>query len=135
MVDRAPPPPVPLWTLLRDHGGAVLTGSAGVVACFALFYLSTAFALDIGTRQLGYPRETFLTLQLGANCFLALGIVVAAWLSDKSSPGKVIFWGAVATIAVGLGFAPGLAGGTLTIFLTLAASLFVMGFVYGPLGG
>lgn len=134
-MDRAPPPPVPLWTLLRDHGGAVLTGSAGVVACFALFYLSTAFALDIGTRQLGYPRETFLTLQLGANCFLALGIVVAAWLSDKSSPGKVIFWGAVATIAVGLGFAPGLAGGTLAIFLTLAASLFVMGFVYGPLGG
>lgn len=134
-LDRAPPPPVPLWTLLRSHGGAVLAGSAGVVACFALFYLSTAFALDIGTRQLGYSREAFLTLQLGANVFLALGIVVAAWLSDMANPGRVIFWGAIATIAVGFLFAPGLSGGAVAIFLTLSAALFVMGFVYGPLGG
>lgn len=134
-LDRAPPPPVPLWTLLREHGGAVLAGSAGVVACFALFYLSTAFALDIGTRQLGYPRETFLLLQLGANCFLAAGIVIAAWLSDKAGAGWVILVGALATMAVGLGFAGGLAGGTLAIFATLSAALFVMGFVYGPLGG
>ncbi len=134
-LDRAPPPPVPLLTLLGNHGGAVLAGSAGVVACFALFYLSTAFALDIGTRQLGYPRETFLMLQLGANWFLAFGIVIAAWLADKTSAGRVILWGAGATVAVGLLFAPGLAGGTLAIFATLAASLFVMGFVYGPLGG
>ncbi|PKB24952.1 putative MFS family arabinose efflux permease [Novosphingobium kunmingense] len=134
-LDRAPPPAVPLWALLRDHGGAVLAGSAGVVACFALFYLSTAFALDIGTRQLGYPRETFLSLQLAANLFLALGIVIAAWLSDRTSAGRMILWGAVATIGVGLLFAPGLAGGTLAIFLTLATALFVMGFVYGPLGG
>lgn len=134
-LDRAPPPPVPLWTLLREHGGAVLAGSAGVVACFALFYLSTAFALDIGTRQLGYSREAFLSLQLGANVFLALGIVIAAWLSDRTSPGRVILWGALATICVGFLFAPGLSGGTAAIFLTLSAALFVMGFVYGPLGG
>ncbi|MFC0588037.1 MFS transporter [Novosphingobium aquiterrae] len=134
-LDHAPPPPIPLWTLLRGHGGAVLAGSAGVVACFALFYLSTAFALDIGTRQLGYPRETFLLLQLGANCFLAAGIVIAAWLSDKVGAGWVILIGALATMVVGLGFAGGLAGGTLAIFATLSAALFVMGFVYGPLGG
>jgi MFS family permease len=134
-LERSPPLPVPLWALLRGHAGAVLAGSAGVVACFALFYLSTAFALDIGTRQLGYPREAFLMLQLGANCFLAIGIVAAAWLSDRTSPARVILWGSLATIAVGLGFASGLAGGTLAIFLTLAAALLVMGFVYGPLGG
>ena len=134
-LDRTPPPPVPLWTLLRQHGWAVLAGSAGVVACFALFYLSTAFALDIGTRQLGYSREAFLSLQLGANVFLALGIVIAAWLSDVFSPGRVILWGALATIGIGFLFAPGLSGSTAAIFLTLSAALFVMGFVYGPLGG
>lgn len=134
-LNRAPPPPVPLWTLLRDHGGAVLAGSAGVVACFALFYLSTAFALDIGTRQLGYPREQFLTLQLGANCFLAVGIVAAAWLSDKTSPARVILIGAVATCGIGLVFGAGLGGGALAAFVTLSAALLVMGFVYGPLGG
>ncbi|MFM5884743.1 MAG: MFS transporter, partial [Novosphingobium sp.] len=47
----------------------------------------------------------------------------------------VILIGALATMVVGLGFAGGLAGGTLAIFATLSAALFVMGFVYGPLGG
>ena len=135
-LEAAPPPAVPLAKLLRDHWGAVLAGSAGVVACFALFYLSTAFALDIGTRSLGYAREEFLGLQLGANCFLALGIVLAAYLSDKSSARAVLLWGAAATVAVGLIFNPGLTSGSgLLVFATLSAALFTMGFVYGPLGG
>ncbi len=130
-----PLPPVPLLTLMTGHWRAVLAGSAGVVACFALFYLSTAFALDIGTRKLGYPREAFLTLQLGANCFLALGIVLAAWLSDYGNPVRVLRWGAIATVGVGLVFAAGLSSGPLGAFATLSAALLVMGFVYGPLGG
>lgn len=135
-LEQAPPPAVPLWDLLRGHWPAVLAGTAGVVACFALFYLSTAFALDLGTKKLGYPRESFLTLQLGANCFLALGIVLAAWLADRLSGRGVLLGGAVATVAVGLLFGPGLASGSaLAIFATLSAALFTMGFVYGPLGG
>ena len=135
-LEAAPPPAVPLWQLLRGHWAAVLAGSAGVVACFSLFYLSTAFALDIGTRSLGYAREDFLGLQLGANCFLAIGIVLAAWLADRSSARRVLLWGAVATVVVGFGFGPGLASGSsVTVFVTLAAALFTMGFVYGPLGG
>ncbi len=135
-LEAAPPPAVPLWRLLQDHWAAVLAGSAGVVACFSLFYLSTAFALDIGTRSLGYAREHFLALQLGANLFLALGIVLAAWWADKTSARRVLLWGALATIAVGFGFGPGLASGSgLAVFVTLAAALFTMGFVYGPLGG
>ena len=133
---KAPPPAVPLGVLLRDHWRAVLAGSAGVVACFALFYLSTAFALDLATRQLGYGREQFLTLQLGANCFLALGIVLAAIWSDRTSARRVLLLGALGTIAVGLLFAPGLASGSsLLVFATLSLALFTMGFVYGPLGG
>ena len=135
-LEQAPPPAVPLWDLLRGHWPAVLAGTAGVVACFALFYLSTAFALDLGTKKLGHPRESFLTLQLGANCFLALGIVLAAWLADRLSGRGVLLGGAVATVAVGLLFGPGLASGSaLAIFATLSAALFTMGFVYGPLGG
>ncbi|MBX9644314.1 MAG: MFS transporter [Novosphingobium sp.] len=133
---HSPPPAVPLGTLLRHHWGAVLAGSAAVVACFALFYLSTAFALDIGTKQLGYSREHFLTLQLGANCFLAVGIVLAAWLADRFSARGVLLAGALCTIAVGLVFGPGLQSGSATaVFATLSLALFTMGFVYGPLGG
>lgn len=133
---HSPPPAVPLGTLLRGHWGAVLTGSAAVVACFALFYLSTAFALDLATRQLGFSRENFLTLQLGANCFLALGIVLAAWWSDRLGARRVLLAGALGTVAVGLVFGPGLqSGSAAAVFATLALALFTMGFVYGPLGG
>ena len=135
-LDQAPPPSVPIGLLLRRHSGAVVAGSAGVVACFALFYLSTAFALDLATKQLGYPREQFLLLQLVANCFLALGIVTAVWLADRSSPRRMLVLGALATIGVGLVFAAGLRSGSGTAVLgTLSLALFVMGFVYGPLGG
>lgn len=133
---HSPPPAVPLGTLLRHHWGAVLAGSAAVVACFALFYLSTAFALDLGTKKLGYSREQFLSLQLGSNCFLAMGIVLAAWWSDRFGARRVLLVGALCTIAVGLVFGPGLqSGSVLALFATLSLALLTMGFVYGPLGG
>ena len=133
---HAPPPAVPIGALLSRHWGAVLAGSAGVIACFALFYLSTAFALDLATKQLGYAREQFLLLQLGANCFLAVGIIIAVWWADRTNPRRVLLFGALATMAVGLIFAAGLRSGSgAVVFATLSFALFTMGFVYGPLGG
>ena len=133
---HAPPPAVPIGALLRNHWGAVLAGSAGVVACFALFYLSTAFALDLATKHLGYAREQFLLLQLGANCFLAVGIAAAVWWADRTSPRRVLLLGALATMLTGLVFAAGLRSGLgLAVFATLSFALFTMGFVYGPICG
>ncbi|MCZ8324141.1 MAG: MFS transporter [Sphingomonadaceae bacterium] len=133
-LDKAPPHAVPLWEL-RRHAGALLAGSAGVIACFAIFYLATAYALAQGTTTFGYARETFLAVQLGANTFLALGIILAAIHADRTAPGRTLLLGALATVALGFAFGPGLASGSLpTIFATLAAALMVMGFVYGPLG-
>jgi MFS family permease len=134
-VAREAPPAVPLARLLAGHLGAVLAGSAGVIACFAIFYLATAYALAQGTGPLGYSRETFLGVQLAANLFLAIGIVLAAVQSDRTSPARVLRIGAVATVVLGLVFGAGLAASSLwVVFATLAASLFVMGYVYGPLG-
>ncbi len=135
-LERAPPPRVPLGTVLRHHWAPTLAASAGVVAAFAIFYLSTAFALSHMTAERGVPRETMLALQLGANLFLAFGIVLAAIGSDRVSAQWMLACGAVATVVLGLVFGPVLAGGSLTlVLLTLAAALLVMGFVYGPLGG
>ncbi|NBW75183.1 MAG: MFS transporter [Sphingomonadaceae bacterium] len=131
---KAPPHNMPLWEL-RRHLGPLLVGSAGVIACFAIFYLATAYALAQGTTTFGYPRETFLAVQLGANTFLALGIVLAAIHADRTSPGRTLLLGALATVALGIAFGPGLSSGMLpVIFVTLASALLVMGFVYGPLG-
>ncbi|MFM5906464.1 MAG: MFS transporter [Novosphingobium sp.] len=129
------PPAVPLARLFAQHGWAVIAGTAGAVACFAIFYLATAFALAIGTGSLGYARTDFLSIQLAANCFLALGIAVAAWRADRLGSRSTLAWGAAATVALGFIFGPGLQSGSLLIvFATLSASLFVMGYVYGPLG-
>ncbi len=134
-LELAPPPPVPLGTLLRYHPWAVVAGSAGVVACFATFYLSTAFALSYGTATLCYSREQFLAVQLVANSFLALGIVLAAIRADRIGARGVLLHGAAATVVLVLVFGVGLASGSLLVaFLTLSAALMVMGFTYGPLG-
>ena len=134
-LEKAPPPLVPLGTVLRHHWGPTLAASAGVVSAFAIFYLSTAFALSHMTMERGVSRETMLALQLAANVFLALGIVLAAIGSDRTSAGRMLAWGAAATVGLGLVFGPALADGSLLlVFLTLAAALLVMGFVYGPLG-
>ncbi|HET9630286.1 MAG TPA: MFS transporter [Novosphingobium sp.] len=132
---REAPVAVPFARLVSRHGGAVLAGSAGVVACFAIFYLATAFALAQGAGPLGYARESFLGIQLCANFFLALGILAAAIHADHTSPRRTLILGALLAVVIGVLFGGGLASGSLlVVFLTLAVSLFVMGLCYGPLG-
>lgn len=134
--EHAPPPQVPLGVLLRDHLGATLAGTLGTVACFALFYVATLFAIGFGTKTLGYPRAAFLGAELAAILFMALGIGVAGWLADKRGATLVLALGCIAMVPLGLSMPVLLVPGSLlAVFVWLAAGLFVMGFVYGPLGG
>jgi MFS family permease len=132
---EAEPSHVPLAEVVLRHPAATLGGTFAVVACFAIFYLATAFALGYGVSSLHYGREAFLGVQLGAIVFLALGIVVAGWWSDASTPHRVLLAGCVAAIAVGLALGGMMGSGSLwLIWAWLSLALFVMGFVYGPLG-
>jgi len=132
---REAPLPVPLLTLLKKHLGALLASSAGVVSTFALFYLATAYALAEGTGPLGYSRPSFLLLQLIANVFLVIGILLAAWHADATTPGRTIARGALATAAIGLVFSMALASGSLLIVgVLLCGAMFVLGFNNAPLG-
>ncbi|MBF9152742.1 MFS transporter [Novosphingobium jiangmenense] len=134
-LEKAEPPKVPVGSLFRNHLGAVLAGIAGVVACFAIFYLATTFALSFATTKLGYAKQEFLSVQLGANTFLALGILIAGYWADKASARRVLGTGAALTIIVGMLFGTGLGSSSLpVVFATLASALFVMGLAYGPLG-
>ncbi len=134
MVAHETPPAVPLAELVRDHWRETLCGIAAAVTCFAIFYIATAFALGHGTTVLGYTREAFLQLQLGAILFLAAGIIAAGWAADKSTPARVLMLGSLATVLVGAGMGPLMQAGPGGVFAFLALALFVMGFVYGPLG-
>ncbi|MGK6320349.1 MFS transporter [Sphingomonas sp. DT-204] len=135
VLEQGPPPAVPIGELLRDHWGKAVGGTLGAVACFAVYYLATAFALGYATTTLHIDREVFLGLQLGAILFMAVGIVLSGIWADRTSPNNVLTWGCVGAVVAGLLLAPGLGSGSLAlIFAALAFSLFVMGFVYGPLG-
>jgi len=134
-LEEAPPAKAPLGELLIRHALATLAGTFAVVACFAIFYLTTAFALGYGTTQLGYSRETFLGVQLGAIGFMAVGIILAGYWSDMTTPRRVLMAGCVATVAAGFVLAPMMGSGSiLLIWGFLSIGLFLMGLVYGPLG-
>ncbi len=129
-------PRVPIATLLTRHLRPTLAGTFGVIACFALFYLATAFALGYGTKTLGYSREAFLGVELVAIWFLAGGVIVASVLADRHSAGRMLAIGFAGCIGVGALMGPMLGSGSLfVVWLWLSGALFVMGFAYGPLGG
>src|SRR5690606_15724970 len=92
---EAPPPAVPLATLFQSHLGAAIAGTFAVVACFAIYYIATAFALGYGTTILKIDREIFLSVQLGAIIFMAISIVLAGWWADKTSPTRVLVVGCI----------------------------------------
>jgi MFS family permease len=132
---EAPPPAVPLREVIGRHGGALLAGTVGVIACFAVYYISTAFALGYGTTNLGYERTRFLAVQLVAILFMAGGIIAAGTLSDRFDSRRVLIGGCVAGIVAGFVLAPLMESGSLLqVGVFLALGLAVMGFVYGPLG-
>lgn len=129
-------PKVPIATLMLDHGRAVLAGTGGVIACFALFYLATAFTLGYGTKSLGYGREAMLAVELVAILFLAAGVIVASVTADRTGARRMLVIGFIGCMVAGLAMGPMLGAGSLfVVFLWLAFALFVMGFAYGPLGG
>ena len=135
VLEEGPPPAVPFAELMRDHWRATLGGTFGAIACFAVYYLATAFALGYATTTLGIDRQTFLSMQIVAILFMAVGIALSGLFSDRIGAGRVLIWGTVAAIGTGLLLAPALESGSLpVIFAGLSVALFVMGFVYGPLG-
>jgi len=132
---REKPVKVPLARVLGDHPGAVLAGAAGVIATFATFYLVTTYALAYGTGPLGYARDGFLAAQILAAVFYAAGLLLAGLAGDRSSPGRLLAFGALAVAVAGLLFGPGLNSGSLPVAgATLCVTMLALGFANCPLG-
>jgi MFS family permease len=132
---EAPPSKSPFGELLMRHPLETLAGTFAVVACFAIFYIATAFALGYGTTTLGYSREVFLGVQLGAIGFMAVGIIWSGFWADAANPRRVLMAGCAATVVGGFLLGPALGAGLLLpIWAFLSFALVLMGLVYGPLG-
>jgi metabolite-proton symporter len=135
VLDRNERVKLPVAAVFANHTRALVLGTLAALATFVVFYLMTVFALSWGTSALGYSRQTFLLLQLGAIVFFGLTIPIAAVLADRHGRRAAMILVSVALALFGLLFGPLFGSGQLTLvalFLVLGQCL--IGLTYGPLG-
>lgn len=126
---------LPMMTVIREHGGALVLGTFAATATFVLFYLMTVFALSWGTSALGYTRTEFLVLQMIGVLFFAATIPLSAVLADRYGRIAVLVATTAGIVAFGFALAPLFgSGGAVGVFAFLAIGLALMGFTYGPIG-
>ncbi len=124
---------VPMLTVFREHGKALVIGVLSCLATFVLFYLMTVFALGWGTTALHFSREKFLLMQLFDVGFFALTIPISAMLAERGRR-VTLLWVTVSIGLFGLAMAPIFAAGTVGAIVMMALGLSLMGLTYGPLG-
>lgn len=125
---------LPLFTLLRQHGRAVLLGTVAALATFVLFYFVTVFTLAWGTTALGYTRPQLLMIQMFGVLFFALLIPASAVYADRIGRRRTMVAISAAILVFGLVVAPLFSAGTIGVVLTIALGFALMGLTYGPLG-
>lgn len=126
---------LPLRDVLTRHFRPLLLGSLAMVVCYALFYISTVFALGYGTKVRHMPRSTFLELLCIAILGMAVATPIAGALADRYGRRPVLLAAAAAAALSGFAIAPMLGGGgTATVLLFLVLELAIMGFTFAPMG-
>ncbi|MET0982308.1 MAG: MFS transporter [Telluria sp.] len=135
VLDKGERVKVPVVTVLREHGRALVLGTLLATSTFVVFYLMTVFALSWGTTALGYSRTEFLILQLGAVIFFGLLIPPSALIADRFGRRAAMIAVTVAITLFGLAYGPLFGSGSfwlVALFMVLGLSL--TGLTYGPLG-
>ena len=125
---------VPLVEAIRDHWRPLIQGSLAIVVCYALFYVSTVFALGYGVTTLHIARTDFLAMLCVAALFMAAATPLSAALADRFGRRPVLLAAAIVAAAVGLAMPTLLAGGTIGVLAFLSLALAAMGLTFAPLG-
>ncbi|MEV6977808.1 MFS transporter [Kitasatospora sp. NPDC093806] len=132
--EEARPERAPVVEVLRGHWRTVLLGCGSITVGYALFYLTTTYALAYATTGLGVPSTLVLEMLLVG----AVGKAGTVWLSARRSDG----WGRRRTLqgATALAVGWGLVLFPLLeterrglMFLALAGAMVVLGCLLGPL--
>jgi metabolite-proton symporter len=129
------PVKLPLAELLVNHAAPLLLGALSIVVCYALFYMTTVFALSYGVTTLGIPRQQFLSMLCVAVLFMAAATPLAAIAGDRFGRRPVLLVAGSSAFLSGFLLAPMLGSGSpwqITAFLSI--ELFLMGATFAPLG-
>ncbi len=132
-LDRARPDEVPVLTVLRDHGRTVLLGGGAIMIGYALFYLTTTYALAYATTELGVARGLVMGL-------LLVGAVAegsAAWWtagrSDRWGRRRVLQLTTVLAVGWSLALFPLVETVRVPLLaLGLVGAMAVLGCLFGP---
>lgn len=134
-LQAAPPLRLPLAQLLRRHGVPLLLGALAMVVCYALFYITTVFALSYGTTQLGIPRSQFLAMLCVAIVFMAAVTPFAAHAGDRWGRRPVLLLAGMLALLSGFLLQPALESGSAVLITAfLALELLLMGATFAPMG-
>ncbi len=126
---------LPVAQLLTRHAWPLILGAALMVVCYALFYITTIFALNYGVTRLHIPRPQFLAMLCVAVLFMAAATPLSAWASDRYGRRPVLMAGAGTALLSGFLMEPMLHSGSyilITAFLSL--ELVLMGATFAPMG-
>ena len=125
---------VPLVELLRGHWLPLIQGSLSIVVCYALFYVSTVFALGYGVNALHIARTDFLGMLCVAVLFMALATPLSAALADRFGRRPVLLGASALAALTGFALPSLLGGGAWGALAFLSLALGVMGLTFAPLG-
>ncbi|MHA3060903.1 MFS transporter [Acinetobacter sp. ANC 4636] len=126
---------IPVKDVFTKHFKSLCLGTVAAICTFVVFYLTTVFALQWGTTELGYTRNQFLELQLVATLCFAGTIPLSAVLAEKFGRKTTSILVCAIAAVFGIFFAPLLASGSLfAVFIFLCIGLSIMGLTYGPIG-
>ena len=126
---------IPFTEVMTKHWRTLILGTIAAICTFVVFYLTTVFALNWGTTQLGYSRAEFLQLQLFATLSFAAFIPISDILAEKFGRRSTSVAVCIAAALFGLVFSRMLeSGSTPVVFLFLCTGLAIMGLTYSPIG-
>jgi metabolite-proton symporter len=126
---------LPLLLLFTHHAKPLILGALAMVICYALFYISTVFALSYGIATLHIPRPQFLEMLCVAVFFMAAATPLSAWAADHYGRRPVLIAAGSAALLSGFLLAPMLlSGSALQITGFLCIELFLMGATFAPMG-
>jgi MFS family permease len=125
---------VPLGVVLSQHLGPLLQGTLAIVVCYAIFYITTVFALSYGVGVKHIPRATFLEMLCAAAVCMAAASPLAAALADRFGRKPVLIVASALAIGIGLALPVLLDGGPGGTLLFVCLALATMGLTFAPLG-
>jgi metabolite-proton symporter len=125
---------VPFLEVVQAHWLPLLQGSLAIVVCYALFYISSVFALGYGVTNLHIQRTTFLGLLCVAAVVMALATPLSAALADRFGRRPVLLVASAIAALVGFALPALLNGGEVPALIFLCLALGVMGLTFAPLG-